>query len=85
MDKEYIEESDDILDITNRVECYEKGKTFECDCGHGIGVEHDVSSVRCASCGLVLVDRKPKSRGPPEEEEEEDTNSGGQASLSDWT
>lgn len=55
---------DEKLDITDRVEVYQNGKTFECDCGQGIGVELDRIYVSCASCGTVLYDTKASEREP---------------------
>jgi len=65
------------LDVTDGVECYENGKTFECECGQGFGVEFGVRSVVCPSCSLVLVDENVGSRGPPEENAQTD--------LEQWT
>ena len=69
---------DDWVDVTDKVECYEKGKTFECDCGQGFGTEFETSSLKCPSCGRVVVDRKHEHREAKETESE-------QTDLSDWT
>lgn len=59
---------DSTLDITDRVTCYEKGKTFKCECGQGIGVNLKQRSVKCATCGLVCTDRDYEIREPVEHE-----------------
>lgn len=69
---------DDYVDVTEGVQCYENGKTFTCECGQGIGVEHDVPAVKCASCKRMVVDREAEERGPPDRDE-------GQTGLSEWT
>lgn len=69
---------DDYVDITEGVKCYEHGKTFTCDCGQPIGVEHDIPAVKCASCSRMAVDREAEERGPPEREES-------QTGLNQWT
>jgi hypothetical protein len=68
---------DDAIDIAERVECYENGKTFECDCGQGFGVFHDCKSDKCPTCGKVLYDSRWESREAPEVES-------GQTTLGDW-
>lgn len=65
------------VDVTERVTCYENGKTFECDCGQGIGIVHEQMMVVCASCGKACVDHKADEREPPEREE-------GQSSILEW-
>lgn len=68
---------DDYIDVTERVTCYENGKTFDCDCGQGTGIGHEVQVWECPSCGLHCIDMKADERGPPETEP-------GQATLTDW-
>jgi hypothetical protein len=67
---------DGRVDVTEVVECFEQGKTFECECGQGFGVEFDVVTVNCPSCNRVLIDMKPNSREPPEKN--------GQTGIDDW-
>lgn len=69
---------EDYVDVTPGVTCYEKGKTFECECGQGFGVEFDRVAIKCPSCGKNCVDKEADERGPPEREE-------GQTGLSQWT
>lgn len=69
---------DEFLDVTERIDCYETGKVFGCDCGQDIGVKMEVAAVRCATCGKICVDRKSNDREPPRKEEEQST-------LSQWT
>lgn len=54
---------EDYVDVTDQVEHYEHGKTFECDCGQGFGVVYEESHWKCPSCGEMIVDRKSKLRG----------------------
>ncbi len=68
----------DYVDVTEGVTCYEKGKTFECECGQGFGTEFDVTAKKCPSCNRMVVDRDADTREPPEREE-------GQTGLSQWT
>jgi len=67
------------LNVDERVECYENGKTFECDCGQGFGVEFDVRTVPCPSCDRVLVDGRASEREAPDP-----VDQGGQTQLGDW-
>ena len=53
-----------IIDITDRVNVYEKGKTFKCPCGQGIGVPLEQEFVQCATCNAMLVDKKSNDREP---------------------
>lgn len=54
---------EDYVDVTEQVEHYEHGKTFECDCGQGFGVVYEESHWKCPSCGEMVVDRKANLRG----------------------
>lgn len=54
---------EDYVDVTDRVEHYEHGKTFACDCGQDFGVVYEESHWKCPSCGSMIVDRKTKLRG----------------------
>lgn len=77
---------DGFIDVTDRVEQYETGKTFTCDCGQGIGVEYGVKTVRCGGCKEMIVDRNGGSREPPADD---DPDSGSedmdtQSSLGDF-
>lgn len=62
-----------IVDVTDNVTEYAKGKTFECQCGQGFGVKYGTDSVTCPTCGKVVVDNKAGDREPPEVEEEQST------------
>lgn len=68
--EEELEDSLSHIDVTDRIDVYETGKTFNCNCGQGIGIEHYVSAVKCAKCGRVCVDRKADSREPNKREED---------------
>lgn len=68
---------DDFIDVTDRVVCYENGKTFECDCGQGFGLPLNQVVDYCPSCHTNVVDAEADSREPPEMEET-------QTSLSQW-
>lgn len=69
---------DGWIDATDRIENYQNGKTLECDCDQGIGVEYGKLYINCATCGTTLVDFKAGRREPPER----DT---GQSALSQFT
>jgi hypothetical protein len=70
---EEIRQSDSHVDITGSVEVYQTGKTFDCECGHGIGTEHDKGAVVCFNCNRVCVDRKSGDREAPKTEKEQAT------------
>ncbi len=74
-----IEQSDSHVDVTDTVVCYENGKVVECECGHGIGVDLNEKSIKCANCGRVLVDAEYDDREPPGDDDDE-----GQSSLGDF-
>lgn len=57
-----IEDDDDAVDSTNDFEVFNRGKTIECDCGLGIGVELESAIVKCSRCGKYLVDLKFNER-----------------------
>lgn len=69
---------EDFVDVTDSVTCYENGKTFQCECDQGFGVEHDRVAVKCPTCKRNVVDMDAEERGPPEREKE-------QTGLSQWT
>lgn len=69
---------DSHIDLTDEFEVYEKGKTVECECGQGFGLEFDVRSKTCPSCGKVIIDEKYDEREPCDEKEKQST-------LGDWT
>lgn len=70
--------SGEWVDVTDEVENYKHGKTVECPCGQGIGVEYGELYIGCASCDTTLVDFKAGEREPPERE-------AGQSELSKFT
>lgn len=65
-----------IVDVTDNVTCFEKGKTFECECGQGFGVKFDKQMVRCPTCGAACIDEKWMEREPKTKK--------GQTNLADW-
>ena len=69
--------SDGWVDVTDRIQEFDGGKTFSCDCGQDVGVKHSVGTVTCEACGLVCVDLEFEDRSPPERDE-------GQQSLLDF-
>lgn len=77
-DRFAIAYGDDYVDVTDRVLCYEKGKTFDCDCGQGFGAKFNMQAKKCPRCGRYCVDKDWESRGPPEREEQ-------QTAISNWT
>lgn len=77
MELEVLRQSDSHVNVTEEVECYKNGKTFECECGHGIGVGFDVSAVTCYDCGKICVDRHVDKREAPDVDD-------GQATLAQF-
>jgi len=77
---EYLDETygDDWVDITDKVQCYEHGKTFECECGQGFGIEHEVPMKKCPSCHKICVDLEAEEREAPDRDQD-------QSSLNNWT
>lgn len=57
---------EDYVDVTDGVQCYEKGKTFTCECGLGHGVEFEIPAVKCPRCSRYCVDKDAGERSPPE-------------------
>lgn len=71
----YLERYDNVVDITDRVKEFPGGKTFECDCGLGHGVQYGSKIDKCPRCQAVLIDMgEPREYTKPE----------GQTSLGDW-
>ena len=66
------------IDITDRVKCYAKGKTFECDCEQGFGVTFETRTVLCPTCQALLIDEEAENREAPQEED-------GQTTFDAWT
>lgn len=73
-----VYEEDELVDVTGDVTCYDRGKTVNCECGHGIGVQFSTKIIRCHACGAVLVDRQHDEREAPDRGKS-------QSSLSKWT
>lgn len=71
------EQYPDAYDGTHTVEVYAKGKTMQCECGQGHGIEHDKKMWQCATCGNKVIDLKWEEREPPQTEE-------GQTTLGAW-
>jgi hypothetical protein len=59
---EFTDDDEDFVDVTERIDVYEKGKAWTCDCGQGIGVAHEQKAVRCASCEAINIDQKASER-----------------------
>jgi len=66
------------VDVTDRIEVYRKGKTLDCDCGHGIGVGMSRKVMRCYSCGRTLVDHDAENRSF-------EPDGDGQTTFDEWT
>lgn len=75
MDRRVAEQSDEVVDITDSVECYANGKSFECECGQGYGTEFSVRTMKCCSCQKIMVDFDSDEREAPSMDK-------GQATLS---
>lgn len=80
------EDNDNVIDITERVKEFKKGKTFKCDCGQGIGVEYGTRAVTCATCSCTLIDYRVGSRELPDTGDSADGGDemGEQSDLSDF-
>lgn len=56
-----------VLDATESIICFEKGKTWECpSCGVGIGTDLETPTVRCTACNANLTDSEAGQREPRE-------------------
>jgi len=75
--QQLLEQSDAQVDVTDRIECYENGKTFECDCGLGHGVVLNCKATKCPRCNRTCIDLKHDEREPPATDD-------GQTTLGDW-
>lgn len=64
------------LDVTDYVEEYETGKTFECWCGQGFGTPYTESMWSCPTCHTTIIDKKSEERpiNDTKNEQSEDTN-----------
>ena len=71
--KRILDRTDAQVDVTERIECYQKGKTFECDCGLGHGVTLDCRATKCPRCNRTCVDSKADEREPPVVEKDQTT------------
>jgi len=66
-------ERDDAVDISDDVDCYKHGKTWECVCGVPMWGYYRTKQKKCYECGKLNVDTKHESREPPKTEEEQTT------------
>ena len=71
----------DAVDVTNRVEHYEKGKTFDCDCDQRFGVPYGEEMWRCPTCLELIIDTKAGDREPPSKNDSSDNNKKDQSNL----
>lgn len=55
------------INVTNRVECHQNGKRWDCDCGNEMDVAIDDRVVECDSCGRKNVDAHAEDREELEE------------------
>jgi len=60
---------DDSVDVTERVECYAKGKTWTCPCGSDMWGYHDTKHKKCFVCGDINVDTEAEEREAPSTED----------------
>lgn len=74
MDVENLLHRDDVVDITDTVECYKHGKTWVCPCGNSTWGYHDTKMKKCRVCNDLMIDTEYESREAPQTEE-------GQATL----
>lgn len=57
---------DGFVDVTERIECYERGKVWQCDCGQDIGTRLNRQEVLCAKCDRTNIDLEWSEREPNE-------------------
>jgi predicted RNA-binding Zn-ribbon protein involved in translation (DUF1610 family) len=68
-----VVDSDSHIDVTDELECYEHGKTWDCDCGADMWGYHETQYKKCPECGDVSVDRKYEEREAPDTTDEQMT------------
>jgi len=71
--KRIIDRTDSQVDVTDRIQCYQNGKTFECDCGLGHGIPLELKATKCPRCNKTCIDRKADEREPPKTDESQTT------------
>lgn len=64
-----LKETDEFIDVTEDVECYQHGKTWECECGQDMWGYHYTEAKKCPRCSSINVDRKHDSREAPDVED----------------
>lgn len=57
--------NDAVIDVADRIRCYENGKVFECDCGQSFGVNHDLPMINCPNCHRACRDSRWREREAP--------------------
>ncbi len=70
-------DEDEFVDVTDDVESYENGKTFQCECGQWFGVDFDTTMLTCPSCGKKVIDLDWEDRSPPERHKD-------QSAITEW-
>lgn len=70
-----------FVDVTDTIEVYPGGKTWDCPCGAGIGTKHADQAVKCYSCGYILEDNRASQR--EKQAENKDFSDLGQTTLFD--
>lgn len=61
-----------VVDVTDRIEVYETGKVWSCDCGQDFGVGHGVRAKKCPTCGAINRDEEAELRAEQWEEKKEE-------------
>ena len=70
------------VDVTDSIEVYPKGKTWDCPCGAGIGTGFQVHKIKCYKCkDYILVDdehldRENQKKNEPIDESQQDGDEG---------
>ena len=88
-EKDLTEIDESVVDVTDKVEVYEKGKVWEGQCGQDIGANHDVRTIKCATCERInldreAVDRVQQSRDERQATVQETTTEEGQTSIEEF-
>jgi len=75
-DYDILLDREDAVDITDNVDCYAHGKTWDCTCGGGMWGYHETKQKKCRKCKNINVDTKAEEREAPMTDDEQMTLGG---------